>query len=209
LLPTDEEIQGLAATSDVFRYAVVGFSAIETAVEELIAQALLTSHRVELQKMTFGLKLDLAIGLGLMHRDSKGLHTKLSKIRNSYAHEFKTGIDFCSAAELKSCFSDYQRSIAENHFNEASDFESTLRVAFVSAFYEIKDAISRQEARKAHRAETLLHIQAVLAATEPPAEEITKGDGFARASERLSKLIEEKKKEIVARSDGSHGEQLS
>jgi hypothetical protein len=200
MLPTDSEIKKLAQTGDVFRHAVVGFSAIEIALEELIAQALLSSHRVELGKLTFGFKVDLAIGLGLLHRDSKGLLIKLSKIRNHYAHEFKTGGEYCHPSELKSCFSESQRSIAEDHFEGATSFESILRVAFVSAFYEIRNAIARQQAMKIKRAEAMLHVQAVLAATEPTDEQVPRSEAFLKETERLDRLIEEKKTEIVARS---------
>jgi hypothetical protein len=199
MLPTNEEIQNLISTGDVFRYAVVGISAIELALEELISESLLTSHRVELTKLTIELKVDLSIGLGLLSRDSKGLLIKLSKIRNYYAHEFKTGTDYCPHEELKSCFSKVHRSIVGDYYAKADNFKETLRISFIAAYYELTNSIERQQAKRKHRDEALLHIEAVLEATKPEPNEIFRSDGFLRAYERLDKVVEEKKKEILLR----------
>jgi len=124
MLPTDEQIRSLASTGDVFKFAVVGFSAIEAALEELISESLLTEHQVELKRLSVELKADLAIALGLFERDSKGLLMKLSKLRNFYAHQFTVGADYCSVAELKSSFGESQRALAREHFTNANTFRT-------------------------------------------------------------------------------------
>lgn len=195
MLPTEEQIQNLVSTGDVFKYAIVGFSAIETALEELISESLLTSHRVELKRLSVELKADLSIALGLFDRDSKGLLLKLSKVRNFYAHEFTSGADYCSADELKSSFGEAQRSIAREYYANAKTFREALRVAFISAYYEIVGAIERVKAKKKQRAEAILHIEALLAVTENSAPSVPR-DAFLREKERLERAIEEKKREL-------------
>jgi hypothetical protein len=195
MLPTNEKIVNLAHTGDVFRHAIVGFSIIEAALEELLAHALVSSHKVELSRMTVGLKVDLAIALGLLQVESKGLIMKLSKIRNHYAHEVEQNNEYCDYQEVKSCFSETQRSLAREHFDPINTFAGALRIAFVCAFYEIKGAITRQERIKQQRAAVALDIQALLDVI-PENNEYLQTEGVQRAKELLESKIEKRKAEL-------------
>ena len=198
MLLTLEQIQALSKTGDVFRYAVVGFSAVETALEELLIESLVTSHGVELSRLSVELKLDLAIGLGVIGRKSKPLMMKLSKVRNFYAHEFAVDAEYCPVAELKSCFSPRQRLLAGKYFAAADTFREGLRVAFITAYYDVVGAIDGLKKRKKDRAAALLHAEAVLSVTT---EEIGlfSAPTEAETSARLDALIEQRKQEIIAK----------
>jgi hypothetical protein len=206
MLPTEDEVHALVKTGDVFRYAIVGFSAIEAAFEELIVESLVTSHRLELRRISFELKVDFAIGLGVFPAQSKPLLTKLSKIRNYYAHEFSAQAEYCSPAELKSCFSAAQRSLAGDYYAGAETFREAMRVGFISAYYEALRSVEGVRAEKKRRAEARLEIEAVQAAT---AEYLAQSQAkvapqpgqdalVAEKSKELETLIAQKKKEILA-----------
>ena len=203
MLPTDEEIQNLSRTGDVFRFAIVGFSATELALEELISDSLLTSHSVELTRLSIDFKVDLAIGLGLLSRDSKGLLIKLSKIRNFYAHEFNVGTDYCPHQELKSCLSNVHRKIIGEYFDKADNFKEVLRISFIAAYYELIDLIARQQASRKKRAEALFNARAILEVIAPKDKDEEFNEIRRSASyEKLSKEVEEKKKELFLRETG-------
>lgn len=210
MLPTDDDIKRLSMTGDPFRYAVAGFAAIELALETLIAASMVRTHRVELKRLSVGLKVDLAIALGVLSLDSKGLVLQLSRVRNFYAHEFKIGKELCSAADLKACFGKRQRAFAEEHLDAARDFTETLRVAFIIAYYELVSAIQAIEHRKKQRQEAQLEVEAVLAVIpKRSVEDLAGGDEaykrmFEEGKARLDAAIEAKKDELRrAREAGS------
>ncbi|MDO8343946.1 MAG: hypothetical protein Q7T48_12145 [Cellvibrio sp.] len=198
-LPTNEEISNLIQSGDVFRISISGVSAIELALELLISESLLTSHRVELSRLSIDFKVDLSIGLGLLHSDSKGLLVKLSKIRNFYAHSFDIGVDFCPHTELRSCFSKSHRSFVGDRCDTASNFLEAVRISFIAAYHELVQLIEFQRLKRIQRSEALLHVRAVLEATEPADKEEHKKTLQSKAYAELNNSVEEKKKEILSR----------
>ena len=80
---SNEDIVHLIQTGDPFKISVLGFSAIEEALEQLIQEALPSPHKLETQRLSPIFKVDLAIGLGVFPHDFKGIVIKLSKIRNA------------------------------------------------------------------------------------------------------------------------------
>ncbi|MBM4038858.1 MAG: hypothetical protein FJ290_10115 [Planctomycetes bacterium] len=207
MLPTDEDIQNLSAAGDAFKYAVVGFSAIELALDKLISCALPAAHQVELTRLSVGLKVDLAIALGLLPLESKGLLLKLAEIRNLYAHQFRPDAKLCSAAELKGCFGPAQRTLAGEHLDTATTFTETLRVAFVSAYYQLVARIRSVQQRDGKRKEAVLHAEALLAVTERPRLD---SEGVRRELDDLNERVERKKRELrKAREEARAGESQS
>lgn len=201
MLPSDDEILNLCASGDVLRHAIVGFSAIERALEELISSSLLASHKLEMRNISIGFKVDLLIGLGLMSRDSKGLLVKLSKIRNFYAHEFNSETEYCSHQELKSCLSNSHRSIIKEYFDTANTFKEVLRISIFAAYYEIVNLIEHQRKLKTKRAEAHLRMLAVLdvaGMTKEEHERVTQTDSY----KQLARRVEKRKAEMSLEKSG-------
>jgi hypothetical protein len=202
MLPSQEQIHSLIKTGDAFKYAVVGFTAIEAAIDELILDSLHTSHQLELKRLSVDLKVDLLIGLGSLRRDSKGLLVKLSKARNYYAHEFVGTADYCKPQELVSCFGKHQRDLAKEHLEGVRSFRDALRVAFIAGYYDVVSGIERLKEIKRQREEHLLHVEALLAVKAPIDPSLVPSDMAKKAKEDLDKAIEEKKREIQAKRRG-------
>lgn len=141
MLPSNEQIRTILSSKDNFRLAIIGFSSIEQALNLLILEALSTTHKLELQKLSIELKLDLAIALRVLRKESKGLVKNLSKIRNYYAHSYKQEANFNTVSELKSYFSQAQRKMASTHFKNAITYTDTLCLAISIAYYEIEGSI--------------------------------------------------------------------
>lgn len=182
-LPTDEEIGELAKTGDPFRYAIIGFSAIESALEALISESLTKPHRLELRRLSFSFKVDLAIGVGGLNHESKGLLIKLAKIRNFYAHDFALREEYCSASELASCMNEIHRQTAAERLTSAETFGDVLGIAFIVAYYELRSNIERVQKRKQQLKDAAAHARAVLTVIKPTLD--------------LSKEVEERKKKLL------------
>jgi hypothetical protein len=205
MLPSEEQIHSLIRTGDVFKYAVVGFTAIEAAIDELISDSLHTSHRLELKRLSTDLKVDLLLALGSLRKDSKGLLIKLSKARNYYAHEFVGAEDYCPPQELISCFGKHQRETAKEHIEAIQTFKDALRVSFITAYYDVLAGIERLKEIKRKREEHLLHVEAILAVTKEPVSSSVPPGMAQRATDRLNQAIEEKKRELIAKKSGNAG----
>lgn len=163
VLPSQERVHTLIKTGDVFRYAIVGFSAIEAALDCLIVETLVTTHKLELRRLSAELKVDLAIGLGVLDKESKGLICRLSKIRNHYAHSLDSEGEYCSIDELKSCFSKRHRELSGEYFAGIETFMEAMRVSFVAVYYELLAAIEHRKESKIARVEAAIGAEAAIA----------------------------------------------
>lgn len=205
MLPSQEQIHSLIKTGDVFKYAVVGFTAIEAAIDELISDSFHTNHRVEVTRLSTDLKVDLLIALGSLRKDSKGLINKLSKTRNYYAHEFVGANEYCQPQELISCFGKHQREMAKDHIEAIATFKDALRVSFITAYYDVIAGIERLKRIKREREKHLLHVEALLAVTKEPDLSSHDPELIKRLEVELNQAIEEKKQEIVAKKHSNSG----
>ena len=196
MLPTQEQIHALIKTGDIFKYAVVGFSAIEAAIDELVTESFHTSHRVELNRLSTELKVDLLIALGTLRKESKGLLVKLSRARNFYAHEFAGDAEYCPHQELISCFGKHHREMAHEHLGNIQTFRDALKVSFIAAYYDVVGGIERLKDFKKQRAEHLLHVEALLAVTENPVSVDVPADVAKKAKDELDEAIEAKRREL-------------
>lgn len=207
MLPTEEQIHSLIKTGDIFKYSVAGFSAIEAAIDVLVSESFHTSHRVELNRFSTELKVDLLIALGTLRKESKGLLVKLSKARNFYAHEFAGDVEYCPQQELISCFSKHHREMVREHIGDIQTFRDALKVSFIAAYYDIIAGIERLREFKKQRTEHLLHVEALLAVTERPVSSPFHAEMAKKAKDELDQAIEAKKHEIAKKRSKVRGDQ--
>lgn len=190
-LPSDTELKNLLATGDSLRFAIVGFSALESALEALIAESLPSPHPIELKRLSFGLKLDLAIGLGSLSIESKGLLLKLSKIRNYYAHELSP-TDYCAPQELVSAMTSQHRTIVGERLETATTFMEVLGLGFIAAYSELTGSIKQVQKYKEHIQDVKLHTKALLEVIGPIPDHVLESSAY----HELGKKIEKKKAEL-------------
>ncbi|ASA57742.1 hypothetical protein [Vibrio gazogenes] len=136
----ENEIDKLLQLDDSMKISVLGFSLIEEKVERLIELCLDSEHRVEITKMSTMIKVDLAVGLGVLPSDYKGLIKKLYQLRNEYAHKiyiesFPKQID-----HIESSLSISQRDALKEIERELSQIE-ILRYATFSTIFSIEQCV--------------------------------------------------------------------
>lgn len=184
MIPSNEDIGRLISTGDPFRISVVGFSAIEKVLEELISESLSNKHRLELSRLSPSFKVDLAIGLGVFDINFKGIVLKLAKIRNKYAHEVnEKNIPF-DVKELISSMEDVQRKSIRN--KESPEPVSVLGFAVLTTFIDITSRIKWLDIQRQQRLEKLAELRAVLDET-PVFNDVKETEYYLKLSERIEK----------------------
>jgi hypothetical protein len=83
---TFDEFAQLIGNEDPLSFVIRGHQATEAALVCLIATALPNPHQMELAKLSFQLKVDLAVALQLIRSESRPLFFAVNTVRNRFAH---------------------------------------------------------------------------------------------------------------------------
>ena len=192
MLYNDQEFRRIVNASDEAVISIRGHVAIESALSELIAHALPSAHEVELERVSFPLKIDLAIGLRAIHPESRQLFLTLNKVRNRFAHKATAILEEKDLAEIKNSMSAFHRKIVGEHFESTKTPRDALRIGTVAAFYEAKAAADHLLTRKIEKEEMLKEIEVLLEETKAykhhPASGKFSAKVQARVKQRLAQL---------------------
>jgi len=180
--PSNADIGRLISTGDPFRISVVGFSAIESVLEELISESLPKKHRLELSRLSPAFKVDLAIGLGVFDIEFKGILLRLAKIRNKYAHEVNLDTVPFNVKELISSMEATQRNSISN--KESPDPVGVLDFAVLTTFIDVTSRIKWLGIQKQQRIEKLAELRAVLDETLV-IDEVKETEYYRKLRERI------------------------
>jgi hypothetical protein len=83
---TDDEFHNLLSGGDPFRLAILGVAAIEADIDAAISETFDGEVPDELAKARWGIKLALAVALGLLPASDRPLFDTLATIRNRFGH---------------------------------------------------------------------------------------------------------------------------
>lgn len=89
-LPTDEEFRKASDAKEILNLVIRAHGELEIAIRVAIAEALAEPHELELERLSFPLKVDLAVALGVMRSAIRPLLLRLNKIRNDFAKDSRT-----------------------------------------------------------------------------------------------------------------------
>ena len=79
-------LRKIFALKNSLQLIIRGTSLIERILNVAVSEALPNQHVIELSRMSFQLRIDLAIGLGVLPADTRSTYIKLYKIRSRFAH---------------------------------------------------------------------------------------------------------------------------
>ena len=116
---------------------------IETALRVAIVEALIEPHELELERLSFPLKLDLAIALGVVRNSVRPLFLRLNKTRNEFAHDPRAEFTEKDARDLVNVLSEGYRDGLKTDLDNAKTPKEILRIVFVVAFLEALGAAER------------------------------------------------------------------
>jgi hypothetical protein len=197
LRPTNEQFIAILNAPDLAVLSIRGHVAIESALSDVIQQALPDPHHLEVKRLSFPLKVDLAVALKSLHKDSRPLFIKLNTIRNSFAHQATADLDEALAGDLKNSMSELHRKIVGDHFDTAKEPRLILRVATAAAFYEACMADEHLVHKKLEKDAWREEVKVLLKETEHYSNHPATG----KFAERVQARLEAKKKSLSQNED--------
>lgn len=192
---TTEDIAKIVSTGDAFKISIVGFSAIEDVLEELITEALPREHKLELSRLSAGFKVDLAIGLGVFDNSYRNITLKLSKIRNIFAHEFDMASTPYDSEDVLSAMPQEQRDKIAISKDDENYKVALLSVATLYTYIDIYSRIKWFRQKRRQKIEDVAHMRALLDVIPEPDE--SKSDYRKNYEFELDKRIAKRKSEIL------------
>lgn len=158
--PTEDDFRAAHEAPDLHSMVVRTQSEVEVALRMVISEALEEPHRLELDKLTFPLKVDLAIALRAINPAMRPTFLKLNRIRNNFAHNAHAEFSEQAAKELRSTLPNSHRDKLHTNFDKAKTPRETLKVVFVIAYFEVLGAIERLQDRKSKKAKWIQDVAA-------------------------------------------------
>jgi len=164
--PTQKELLDSVNSDDLLTATLRGHQCIEGLLTTAISDALSVPHAVEVADLSFPLKVDLAVGLGMLDGESRGGFLRLNKIRNAFAHSRGYAFTPKDASDLLNALSPKLRHMLKNWSRASPEPESVLRNCIAVLFVHVQVRVERARDTAAANAE-LGRVIVELAETSP------------------------------------------
>jgi hypothetical protein len=163
MLPSREQFLEILNAPDCLTIVVRGQQAVERALDAAISEALPAPHALEVEKLSFALKADLAVALRVIRADSRGALLALYRVRNRFAHRFDAAFEQKEAEDFGNALSGWQRHLLGREPSAYTEPRDLLRNAIAVLFVECTSAQRRLQ--EAKLADEVLHeiVQETLA----------------------------------------------
>ncbi len=150
MLPSREQLLEILNAPDCLTIVLRGQQAVERALDAAISEALPEPHALEVEKLSFALKADLAVALRVIRTDSRGALLALYRIRNRFAHRIDAAFEQKEAEDFGNALSGWQRHLLGREPSGYAEPRDLLRNAVAVLFVECTSAQRRlQEAKLA------------------------------------------------------------
>jgi hypothetical protein len=170
MMLTKAQLLEVLNAPDTLAVVVRGHQAIESALNAAISEALPDPHALEIEKLTFALKSDLAVSLRVIRRDSRGAFLAFNRTRNRFAHHFDAAFTKKEAEDLGNTLSSWQRRVLGKAPSDYLEPRALLEKVVAVLYFECTGALRRLQQEKL--ADEVLHeiVQETLAKAPPPPE---------------------------------------
>lgn len=158
--PTEDQFKAAHSAPDLHSMVVRTQSEIEVALRAVISEALDEPHKLEIEKLSFPLKVDLAIALRAINPQIRQTFLKLNRIRNNFAHDSRAEFSEQAARELKFTVPEERRVELSSHFDNAKTPREVLKIVFIIAYFEALGAVERLQNQKRKKAKWLQDVAA-------------------------------------------------
>lgn len=146
----DEEFSEIVTAPDLLTLGVRGHSAIDLNLRRFLSESLPAAHEVELDRLSFSLKLDLAVALKGLRAESRPLFQRLNQLRNRLAHHPSATFTQKEADALIACFSEHQKELSRHHRTTHSSPLAAVKLAVVIGYFEVEGAVEGAINRRLH-----------------------------------------------------------
>jgi hypothetical protein len=186
----DEELNAIVDSSDPFVVCVKGHQAVEELLDLVLSESLHDPHALEIRQLGFGLKVDLALALGVIA--DRPVFVGLNRFRNRFAHDRTAELSNQDAVDFFNSWPERLRTIAErtevasdtNPLDIIADAVLILAVLLGRQITALRDA----KAQQAITGELLRHLREGKSLTD-----LTRGKSAVQhAEDRLNELRAER-----------------
>ena len=143
-----EQLNRALKASNTLTVVVKGHLAIEALLGLAISEALPVPRRIEIERLGFALKVDLAVGLGLLPDDLRAPYAKINNVRNSFAHGTKTRFERREARELYNAWPPGIQKAGAIRFEDFKTPLDVLRDAIAVAVVLLESTITEMRDNK-------------------------------------------------------------
>lgn len=166
---------------------------IEALLSLAISEFLTAPHALELRRLSFGLKAELAVALGIVPSDCRALFLAANRVRNAFAHDRRAEFTPKQAAALFSALSPRQRAILNRPLVQYDDCTVVFSECVSLLYVELESAITRHRDHRVY--ENLIAEEVKACISQAPADVAARRRyGEARERRMASRVEEERRK---------------
>ena len=171
---------------------VRGHQAIDAALCAAIGEALAEPHALEITRMSFDLKLDLAVALGVLRHEARPAFSSINRIRNAFAHRSNATVDERVARDLFASLAPHHREALRQGEQGKGGTLSDFRRVIAVLFFEARAAYFRLQEKKLAD-EALGEIIRETLASTPDTPDVKYRQG--KVADEVREIVARKKKE--------------
>lgn len=142
-IPSDSEFLEIVNLDDYFSVAIKGHQCIDTVLSQLLSASLPDPHKIEIVRLSYGLKVDFATAMQLLQSDSRPSFTAINKLRNKFAHDPNTVFDINEAINLCNTLSIAQKQTLGQYTPSNVSLGEFLANAIAIVFVETQSALNQ------------------------------------------------------------------
>jgi len=125
--PTEPELLKELSSKDAFVAVVRGHQFLESLMNLAISEALPVPHTVEVFRLTFPLKVDLAVALRVIPQECRAGYLKINTLRNRFAHDRTASLSRRAAREAYNALSVRMREAFGHESDSTAEPASLVR----------------------------------------------------------------------------------
>ena len=141
-IPSEQEFLEIINASDALSIIVRGHQVIEAVLNLAISEVLPEPHALEVSRLNFALKVDLAAALAIIPKDSRGAYLRINKIRNNFAHQLTALFGKDESRELYNVLSPHLRKVFGKEYDKFDDELDVVRHCIAVLYISLRTAVS-------------------------------------------------------------------
>lgn len=198
--PSKKEFLSIVNADDPMVVTVKGHQCIEAVLNMAISEALSMPHTLEIRRLNFAIKTDLAIALGTIPQDCRAAFLQINAIRNLFAHDPRAALSKVRARKIYNSFSPYLRHALHRRFEDLGDPLNVVRWCQVTLFMVLRQHVTRMRDEKV-QARVLHEIAEETLQPYSAAEEAEHDPDLDDIDDRITKEIEKERRKRTQEGD--------
>lgn len=135
--PSLDAFEVVAESPEPMVVVIEGHKALDASLMALLAEALADPVQKELSRLRFSTKVDLVIGLGMLHTDSRPAWIAFDRLRNKMAHRLGATVSEEAGRELVGALGPrHRQSIARDKYDDFKGPLDVAKLALMAIFVE-------------------------------------------------------------------------